>query len=255
MNRQHFLILLLVISSYGCAENTNNEEVKVVRTEEDLPPILSEEKPQEAFGNLQLKQSLIDQGLVNIQEIDPEIRVELKYSTTDNFFGQDVYGDLTEAFAPEDIAEKLKAANAKLQETNPNYRLIVFDAVRPLSVQHILWNALDTIPPAQRSAYVADPQKGSLHNYGCAIDLSIIDISNNSLLDMGTKYDFFGYLAYPRKEKEMLANGQLTVDQVANREILRAVMISTGFKPITSEWWHFNITSLAQAKVNYKLIE
>lgn len=255
MKPVHFLILIVFASLMGCTEEGSKETTEVIRTEEDIAPLKAEEAPEVPENDLNLKQSLINQGLVNIQEVDSELRVDLKYSTTDNFFGQDVYGSLTEAFAPKDIAEKLKAANSILQEVNSDYRLIVFDAVRPLSVQQILWDALDSIPVARRSAYVADPRKGSLHNYGCAIDLSIIDISKNSLLDMGTKYDYFGYLAYPRKEKEMLNGGQLTEQQVFNREILREVMTSSGFSTITSEWWHFNSTSLAKAKLNYRLIK
>ena len=216
------------------------------------------QKPEEPPKPAQIgefEQSLIDQGLVDIQELDPSIYVDLKYSTTDNFFGEDVYQELTRAYLPPDVAEELKRANELLKLDYPDYRLWVFDAVRPHRIQTILWEALDTIPTLNRRAFVADPALGSLHNYGCAVDLSIFDTKADTLLDMGTKYDYFGHLAYPRKEEEMLLSGRLNEKQVANRKILRKIMWKAGFSPINSEWWHFNTTSLAQAKEKYKLIE
>lgn len=202
-----------------------------------------------------MEKSLIDQGLVDIQKESPLILVDLKYSTTDNFFGKDVYGKLEKAFLPKAVAIKLALASDSLISQMPDYRLMVFDAVRPHNVQQILWDALDSIPVNVRKAYVADPAVGSLHNYGCAIDLSIYDVAKDSLLDMGTKYDYFGHLAYPRKEMEMLAQGFLSKEQIANREVLRAVMQQAGFTPITSEWWHFNSTTLARAKQDFDLIK
>jgi zinc D-Ala-D-Ala dipeptidase len=201
------------------------------------------------------EQNLIDQGLVNLQKIDSSILVDLRYSTENNFFGKDVYEELESAYLPEDVALKLSGVNKELKRENPNLSLLVFDAVRPLSVQQILWDALDTIPVNQRKAYVADPQAGSLHNYGCAIDLSIFDDLKDSLLDMGTTYDYFGYLAYPRKEEEMLKNGLLTSNQIENRLLLRKAMRAGGFVSIKSEWWHFNCTSLTNAKQKYTLIK
>ncbi|MFT7247348.1 MAG: D-alanyl-D-alanine dipeptidase, partial [Arcticibacterium sp.] len=137
----------------------------------------------------------------------------------------------------------------------PKYRLLIFDAVRPHNVQRILWMALDSLPVNVRKAYVADPEKGSLHNYGCAVDLSIYDTQKDSLLDMGTTYDYFGYLAYPRKETEMLEKRLLSEGHIANREVLRSVMKGAGFRSIRSEWWHFNSTTLAFAQLNYPLIQ
>jgi len=85
--------------------------------------------------------------------------------------------------------------------------------------------------------------------------LSVYDIQKDTLLDMGTTYDYFGYLAYPRKEDEMLEKRLLKEEHIANRELLRSVMKAAGFRTIRSEWWHFNSTTLAFAKSNYSLIE
>jgi D-alanyl-D-alanine dipeptidase len=179
----------------------------------------------------------------------------LKYSTTDNFFGEDVYGNLTKAYFQPDVAQKIQKAQQLLKETNPAYSLLIYDGVRPHSIQKILWNKLDSIPPKTREAYVANPAKGSIHNYGCAADLTVFNMDADSVLDMGTKYDYFGYLAYPSKEKENLRNGLLTQTQIDNRLVLRNVMVKAGFSPITSEWWHFNSISRANAEKLYQIIQ
>jgi len=202
----------------------------------------------------EMEKSLIDQGLVDLEDEIPGIRVELKYSTTDNFFGQDVYGDLTKAFLQPEVAERLEKAQEMLQAEYPEYTLLVYDGVRPLSVQQILWDNLDK-PDSLKPLYVADPKKGSLHNFGVAVDLTIFDTKADSTLDMGTDYDYFGYPAYPDREKQMLAEGKLTKEQVANRTILRKVMAANGFTGIGSEWWHFNAFSRKEAGEKFEIIK
>nr|WP_250161321.1 M15 family metallopeptidase [Algoriphagus algorifonticola] len=202
----------------------------------------------------ELEQRLIDQGLVDLQEYIPGIRVELKYSTTDNFFGQDVYGELDRAYLQPEVADQLKKAQELLQAENPDYTLLVYDGVRPLSVQQILWDNLDK-PDSIKPLYVADPKVGSLHNFGVAVDLTIYDTKADSALDMGTGYDFFGYPAYPDREKQMLAERKITPQQVANREVLRKVMFAAGFKGIGSEWWHFNAYTRKEAGEKFEIVQ
>lgn len=202
-----------------------------------------------------LEQSLISQGLVDIQELAPDIIVDLKYSSTDNFFQKDAYGDTERAFLQRKPATALKLAQYLLKKQYPYYTLLVFDAARPLSVQKILWESLDSIPVKNRKNFVADPLEGSIHNYGCAVDLTIFDTDTNSEIDMGTPFDYFGDLAYPRKEKQLLINGKLTENQIKNRRLLRDIMLTVGYDPITSEWWHFNFYSLANAKKMYSIVE
>lgn len=202
----------------------------------------------------EMEKSLIDQGLVDLEDKVPGIRVELKYSTTDNFFGQDVYGDLTKAFLQPEVAERLEKAQEMLQAEYPEYTLLVYDGVRPLSVQKILWDNLDK-PDSLKPLYVADPKKGSLHNFGVAVDLTIFDTKADSTLDMGTDYDYFGYPAYPDREKQMQAERKLTKEQVANRTILRKVMTANGFTGIGSEWWHFNAFSRKEAGEKFEIIK
>lgn len=106
--------------------------------------------------------TMAKQGLVDIQKVDPTILVELKYSTTDNFVGKDVYGDLTRAYMQPMAAKKLAEASKYLQAHHPNLRLLVYDAARPRSAQWKLWNALPDLPENERQKYVADPRKGSI---------------------------------------------------------------------------------------------
>jgi zinc D-Ala-D-Ala dipeptidase len=212
------------------------------------------EAPSDLADLTDLEKTLIAQGLVNIEELIPSLKVELKYSTTDNFFGQDVYGDMTRAYFQPEVAEQLKKAAELLQNEYPNLTLLIYDGARPLSVQQILWDSLDK-PDSIKPLYVADPKIGGLHNYGVAVDLTIYDVEAGKPLDMGTAYDFFGYEAYPDRELEMMAQGKINRAQVANREILRKVMKAAGFSGIGSEWWHFNAYSRDEAGKKFDLVK
>lgn len=200
-----------------------------------------------------LEQAMKKQGLVDVQTIDPTILVDLKYSTTDNFVGKDVYGDLTRAYMQPMAARKLAQASKYLQAHHPNLRLLVYDAARPRSAQWNLWNALPNLSERERQKYVADPRKGSIHNYGCAVDLTVAT-KEGKALDMGTKYDFFGELAYPSREEQLLKAGKLTQQQLDDRKILRTAMRQGGFSPIEFEWWHFNALSREKAKMAFRIV-
>lgn len=202
----------------------------------------------------ELEKTLIDQGLVDIEKVIPGIKVELKYSTEDNFFGKDVYGDHVRCYLQPVVVEMLGNAQESLKKEYPNLTLLVYDGVRPLSVQQILWDSLDK-PDSIKPLYVSDPKIGGLHNFGVAVDLTIFDTEAGKPLDMGTTYDFFGYPAYPDRELQMLAGGKITRAQVANREILRKVMKGAGFTGIGSEWWHFNAFSRKEAGEKFALIK
>ncbi|MFM7629464.1 MAG: M15 family metallopeptidase [Algoriphagus sp.] len=201
-----------------------------------------------------LENMLLEQGLVDIEEVIPGIRVELKYSTEDNFFKKDVYGDLTRCYLQPLVAEMLAKAQQDLQKDYPNLSLLVYDGARPRSVQQILWDGLDK-PDSLKPLYVSDPKIGGLHNFGVAVDLTLMDVKSGKPLDMGTPYDYFGYPAYPDRELQMLAEGSITKAQVANREILRKVMKGAGFTGIGSEWWHFNAFARSKVEEKFTIIE
>jgi len=208
---------------------------------------------EEDLTDTDLEKSLQEQGLVNIQKEISGIQVELKYSTVDNFFQQDVYGDLTQCYLQPVAAAMLGKAQASLQKEYPNLSLLVYDGVRPLRVQQILWDSLDK-PDSIKPLYVSDPKIGGLHNYGLAVDLTIFDLKSGKPLDMGTPFDYFGFPAYPDRELQMLAEEKITKTQVANREILRKVMKGAGFTGIGSEWWHFNAFSRKEAEEKFSII-
>ncbi|MFY9311034.1 MAG: M15 family metallopeptidase [Bacteroidia bacterium] len=201
----------------------------------------------------QMEQSILNAGLVDIKAVDSTIVVDLKYSTPDNFLCMDVYGDFDKCYLQPDVAQKLKLAQQYLKTEFPYYNLVVYDAARPRSVQRIMWDTVE-IPYAHRGKFLSSPGGGSLHNFGAAVDISIIDDSGFEL-DMGTPYDYFGELAYPQAESRMLMQGKLTHRQLFNREILRSAMQKAGFGGIGTEWWHFNSCSRETAYQKYKIIE
>jgi D-alanyl-D-alanine dipeptidase len=198
------------------------------------------------------KRILID-SLVDIRSINPEIQVDLKYATSDNFMKMKLYDRLKNAYLQKDVAERLSNCQKFLSQIKSGYRLLVYDAVRPVSVQQKMWDALDSIPPNERGKFVSNPQNRSLHNLGAAVDLTIID-ERGVPLDMGAGYDDIRKIAYPALEQEFLAKGELSEKQLANRELLRKVMKSQRFRPLETEWWHFNACSRHEGKAKYKVL-
>jgi D-alanyl-D-alanine dipeptidase len=200
------------------------------------------------------EEAMQKQGLLEVKKEIPAILIDLKYHSSDNFMHKNVYGCLNTAYLQKEVIDKLKKAQAYLQTSNPNLRILIYDAARPLSIQWILWNTLSHLPPNERQKYVANPKEHSIHNYGSAIDLTLAD-SNGMALDMGTKYDFFGELAYPKMEQHFLNTGELSPKAFENRQLLRNIMKKAGFMPIDFEWWHFNAFARKEAKARYKVVK
>jgi len=200
------------------------------------------------------EKTMAQQGLVEVQQSIPGILVELKYATTDNFMHKNVYGCLQKAYLQKEVVARLKKAQDYLSASHPGYHLLIYDATRPLSKQWDLWNALPQYSPKVRSNYVANPAEHSIHNYGSAVDLTVADEQGRPL-DMGTHFDFFGEMAYPSREKALLASGKLKKEAYSNRLILRKAMIHGGFMPIEYEWWHFNAFSRAEAKRRFAVLK
>lgn len=209
------------------------------------PPLLPAPEPISEY-----EQTFMDSGLVEIGEFVPGIQVDLKYSTTDNFIESDVYGGLDKCYLRGEAAVKLRKAQELLQKEMPGYSLLLYDCTRPHRVQQVMWDQLDI--PYKRN-YLAPPSEGSVHNYGCAVDLTVVNELGEPL-DMGTAFDFFGPLAQPQKETSMLASGKLTEEQHANRLLLRRTMRKAGFYDIRTEWWHFNAFSNKETKRRFSRI-
>ena len=193
-------------------------------------------------------------GLIDVQSINKDIFVDLKYAGKDNFMKMKLYKKLSKALLQKEVAKRLSACQIYLTKIDNSLHLLVYDAIRPLSVQQKMWDALDSIPVVLRTKFVSNPQNGSLHNYGAAVDVTICDQQGHSL-DMGASYDDIREIAYPRLEKKFLENGELTVDQVENRKLLRKVMASQEFSNIDTEWWHFNACTRAEAKEKFPILE
>ncbi len=161
--------------------------------------------------------------LVNIKELDSTIMVDLKYATADNFL-QDTLYSANICLLRRAVAERLVKVHRQLQAEGLGLK--IWDGYRPLSVQKKMWQKL----PDPR--YVADPSRGSNHNRGAAVDVTLVDRHGNEL-EMPTKFDDFSPAAgsdYPH------------VSEIArkNRALLHRSMRAQGFRPTSSEWWHFN---------------
>jgi D-alanyl-D-alanine dipeptidase len=196
---------------------------------------------------LQMKNS----GLVDVRDLDSSIAVHLLYATVNNFVGEQMYKSLREAYLQVEAANKLVLAQQYLKQINSDYKLIVYDAARPQWAQEIMWNRVKDTPMKR---YVASPQRISMHTYGVAVDVSILD-RNNKELDMGTPVDFLGAKAEPKNETKYLNSGELTAGQVKNRELLRTVMKKAGFRGISNEWWHFEAFTRDEAQKKYTPIK
>ena len=192
--------------------------------------------------------------LVSINQTNPEIFVSLAYARSDNFMHEVLYLKWKEAYLQKPVALMLNKAQDRLTFLKPGLHLLIYDAARPLSVQQHMWNALDSIPVKERVKFVSSPRGKSLHNLGCAVDLTICD-TKGIPLDMGAGFDDMRLIAYPMYEAKYLAEGELTKDQLANRKMLRSVMRYAGFSGIPTEWWHFNAYSKKEALERFQVIE
>lgn len=166
--------------------------------------------------------------LVEIIKLDPTIRLDIRYATADNFTGRPLYPQ-PRAFLQRPAAEALVRAHRKLKAEG--FGILVYDAYRPWSVTKALWDSASE--DEQRNGFVADPEIGSKHNRGCAVDVGLYDLKSGREADMPSDYDEFSARAYPD-----YAGG--TPEARRSRDILRRAMTAEGFEISENEWWHFN---------------
>ena len=181
----------------------------------------------------------------------PGVALDLRYAGTDNFVGRNLYGTLDCAFLHRLAAAGLERAAQRLAREAPGHRILVLDALRPHRVQVQLWDHLEGTDLRQ---YVADPARGSIHSFGMALDATLVDPQGREL-DMGTGYDAMTELSHPALEAEHLVAGRLGADQVANRELLRAVMTDGGFAGISNEWWHFEMLDRQHVRQTFRRVD
>jgi D-alanyl-D-alanine dipeptidase len=181
------------------------------------------------------KLSWIETHFIEIKN-SPEVFLDLKYATSENFMQENVYQGFSRCFLAPMAADMFFQACEKLKSSHPHLQFRIWDALRPRQVQARFFEHLQGTPFEN---YVAPPNPGSLHNYGMALDLTL-QTKSAELLDMGTDFDDFKDLAQPRLEKKFLKEGRLTQAQWLNRQLLRDLLESVGFLVLPHEWWHFN---------------
>lgn len=164
--------------------------------------------------------------LVELVKLDPTIKLDIRYATKNNFLGKPVYKQ-SRAFLQRPAAEALVRANQLLRKQG--YGLVIFDGYRPWAVTKAFWDAT----PIDRKIFVADPAKGSRHNRGSAVDLSLFDLKTGELVKMPGEYD-------EMTERSHINYECATPEAKRLREMLRAAMEAEGFAVYEPEWWHYD---------------
>ena len=233
-----------------------------------LIAILLVASPQQLPDNFDAKMQ--EYNLVDISALNSDILVNLKYSTTDNFVGVDMYGDLEAAYFEHDFALKVIEAQRILQDRYPEYTLLIYDAARPIGVQRAMRKRVEG---TEFENFVADGTRGGRHNYGVAVDLTIATLDGTPL-DMGTGFDDFTEAAFVKGTADssdpatrtlqvyrdyingMVKRGIISAEAAANRILLVEVMHEAGLFPYRREWWHFEeIISMNATRNKYRLLD
>ncbi len=179
------------------------------------------------------------------------IRVDLRYASPHNFLGRNIYGDMDCAWLHRDAALALSRAQAQLNQLAPGAQLLVLDALRPHRIQIELFESLRG---TGLELYLAPPERGSIHSFGMALDVTIVD-AKGCEVDMGTGFDAMVSASHPEFEAASLASGELTPQHIEARQRLRQVMTGNGFQGISTEWWHFDCGNKDQIRAQYARVD
>ncbi len=164
--------------------------------------------------------------LVEIRRLDPSIKLDIRYATKNNFLGRRVYPQ-ARAFLQRPAAEALARANQSLRQQG--YGLVVFDGYRPWAITKIFWDATSE----DKKIFVADPSKGSRHNRGCAVDLSLFELKSARIVQMPSEYD-------EMTERAHINYTCGSEEATRLRDLLRKAMEAEGFAVYEPEWWHYD---------------
>ncbi len=173
--------------------------------------------------------------LVEIIKLDPTIKLDIRYVTKNNFLNRPVY-KIAKAFLQKPVAEDLIKVNKEINKDG--YGLLVFDGYRPWSITKLFW---DETPQEQRK-FVADPKVGSIHNRGCAVDLTLYNLKSGKEIKMPSEYDTFSDAAYP---SYMGGTGE----ERSKRDYLIKQMQKHNFTVYEYEWWHYNHRDCEQYEI------
>ena len=196
--------------------------VRMVLTAAALAIVGCQSGPPKERGNFR------EPDLVEVIKLDPTIRLDIRYATTNNFMGRPMYRQ-AKAFLQRPAAEALVRAHQSLKPKG--YGILVFDGYRPWSVTKMFWDA--ATEEQRKIEFVANPRKGSRHNRACAADVTLYDLKTGREVEMPSGYDEFTERAYPTYSG---GNAQAR----ANRDLLRQTMEAQGFTVYPAEWWHFD---------------
>ena len=207
-------IIALILATLIFAISINFLQIKVGITQPILNHNMAESKTPEWAR------------LVDIKTVNPEIILDIRYATTNNFLNQKLY-PVAKCALRKEVAEKLSQVQADLKIIGLGLK--VYDCYRPLSVTKKMWEVLPD------SRYVANPEKGSRHNRGAAVDVTLVDLNTGKELEMPTEFDDFSEKAWRN-----YSGNKLEVQR--NSELLAEKMKKYGFEALLTEWWHFDAT-------------
>lgn len=250
MKRSYFIsvfILALLYLSACRAEPVRKTVTDVVATptaQKDTVPTDTVGE-QETIDSAAQNYTVSKEGFVSLKEFAPEITQEIRYYTDYNFVGKRVDGyEEPLALMTLEAAKALKAANEELMKKG--YRIKVYDTYRPQkAVSHFVRWAKDLKDTKMKKDFYPEKNKSVLfkegyiasksgHSRGSTVDLTIVHLDSGKDVDMGGTFDYFGVRSHPSYTK-------ITKDQYRNRMLLRDVMLRHGFKPLSTEWWHFTL--------------
>lgn len=165
--------------------------------------------------------------MIEIIKLDNTIKLDIRYATDNNFLGKQVYPE-ARAFLQPEAAQAVVKVHKLLNKAGLG--IVIYDGYRPWTITKLFWESVKE----EHKKFVADPEKGSKHNRGCAVDLGIFELSTGDIVPMPSGFDEFTERASPD-----YAGG--TVEETRNRDLLRSMMESNGFTVNPKEWWHFDL--------------
>jgi zinc D-Ala-D-Ala dipeptidase len=222
MLKNNFKIILFLVLSISC------------KSQKNIKSISDFHKETQKIAAYEKKNTEIDDStFVNLKDYSNDFVYDLKYATTDNFLKVKVY-DCPECFLRLKTVKALLNANSEFMKLG--FKIKLFDCYRPLDVQKKMW---EIVPNPN---YVANPTKGSRHNRGAAVDITLVDFQDNEL-EMGTEFDFFG-------EKAGHNYIDLSAKILENRKFLKSRMEMANFNALNSEWWHYDFADGLTNKVS-----
>lgn len=211
--------------SHGAAGSNSGRAVQTASLNDSSTVPSNNSQSNSSASPLQQEQSkapLEIKGLVSVKAIDPSIKIDLRYATTNNFTGRVVY-PVNVCVLQKSTAQKLKAANEKLKQKG--YGIKIYDGYRPIAVQQYFWSLVPD------SRYVADPKKGgSRHNTGGAVDITLVNLEGREM-EMPSSFDDFS--------EKASRSSVMSEKAKENVKLLTDAMVQSGFKTIETEWWHY----------------